>query len=158
MRALYLLIAAGAHENAWALLDARTQGRMGGNRRLSTANLGQLKLTAADDGWKAFGRSVAIDGDTVVIGASFDGATSTRFGDAGGRDLPRPPRHGARSLAAPAAALSMPQGIARNSSRVSRTPTRSSPIAVPPSLQIPPEQSYFPKTRVGGGCMNSLTV
>ncbi len=76
MRALYLLIAVGAHNRVWALLDARSVLR-GSNRRLSTANLGQLKLTAADDGWKAFGRSVAIDGDTIVIGASFDGATWT---------------------------------------------------------------------------------
>ena len=73
MRALYLLIAAGAHNRAWALLDARSVLR-GSNRRLSTADFGQLKLTTADADvkWRAFGRSVAIDGNTIVVGASYD--------------------------------------------------------------------------------------
>ena len=73
MRALYLVIAAGAHNRAWALLDARSVLR-GSNRRLSTADFGQLKLTTADAdvNWRAFGRSVAIDGNTIVVGADGD--------------------------------------------------------------------------------------
>ena len=76
MRALYLLIAAGAHNRAWALLDARSVLR-GSNRRLSTANLGQLKLVASDASSgtslsSEFGKTVAIDGETVVAGAYGD--------------------------------------------------------------------------------------
>jgi len=70
MQALALFIAAGA-PNAWALLvPARRVTTRGSNRILSEANIEQLKLVAADaaaDDW--FGKSVAIDGDTVVIGA-----------------------------------------------------------------------------------------
>ena len=50
MRALYLLIAVGAHNRVWALPDARSVLR-GSNRRLSTAT--RSSFTAADDGWKA---------------------------------------------------------------------------------------------------------
>ena len=76
MRALYLLIAVGAHNRAWALLDARSVLR-GSNRRLSTANLGQLKLVASDASSgtslsSEFGKTVAIDGETVVAGAYGD--------------------------------------------------------------------------------------
>jgi len=69
MRALYLLIAAGAHDNAWALLDARAI--RGSNRVLSEANYAELKLVASDAAaGDDFGYSVAIDGNTVVIGAT----------------------------------------------------------------------------------------
>ena len=54
------------------MLDARSVLR-GSNRRLST-DFGQLKLTTADADvkWRAFGRFVAIDGNTIVVGASYD--------------------------------------------------------------------------------------
>ena len=71
MRALYLLIAAGAHDNAWALLDARAI--RGSNRVLSEANYAELKLVASDAAaGDNFGYSVAIDGDTVVVAATGD--------------------------------------------------------------------------------------
>ena len=51
------------------MLDARSVLR-GSNRRLSTANFEEIKLAAADAAADdQFGISVAIDGDTVVIGA-----------------------------------------------------------------------------------------
>ena len=69
MLALALFIAAGAPNAARALLDARSVLR-GSNRRLSTANFEELKLVAADAAaGDSFGNSLAIDGDTVVIGA-----------------------------------------------------------------------------------------
>ncbi len=70
MRALYLFIAAGAFNAAWALPDPRAPVIRGSNRRLSTANYAERKLVANDagpDDW--FGYSVAIDGTTVVVGA-----------------------------------------------------------------------------------------
>ena len=43
----------------------------GSNRRLSTANFEEIKLAAADAAADdQFGISVAIDGDTVVVGAA----------------------------------------------------------------------------------------
>ena len=58
------------------MLDARSVLR-GSNRRLSTANLGQLKLVASDASSgtslsSEFGKTVAIDGETVVAGAYGD--------------------------------------------------------------------------------------
>jgi hypothetical protein len=80
MLALALVIAAGAPNAAWALLDARTVVR-GSNRRLSTANFGQLKLVAADAAsGDYFGNSVAIDGGTVVIGAKRDDDAGSESG------------------------------------------------------------------------------
>ena len=71
MLALALFIAAGAPNAAWALLDARSVLR-GSNRRLSSANFGQLKLVAADAAEDdIFGHSVAIDGDTIVVGTYY---------------------------------------------------------------------------------------
>ena len=69
MRALaFIFIAAGAPD-ASALLDARRVLRRS-NRLLSTANFEQLKLVASDAAaGDMFGSSVAIDGDTVVVGA-----------------------------------------------------------------------------------------
>ena len=69
MRAFAFIFFAVGAPDAWALLDARRVRRS--NRLLSTANFGQLKLVAADAAsGDEFGTSVAIDGDTVVIGAS----------------------------------------------------------------------------------------
>ena len=70
MLALAVFIAAGA-PNAWALLvPARRVTTRGSNRILSEANFEELKLVAADAAADdSFGNSVAIDGDTVVIGA-----------------------------------------------------------------------------------------
>ena len=69
MLALALFIAAGAPNAAWALLDARSVLR-GSNRRLSTADFTQVKVTGSDtSAYDQYGISVAIDGDTVVIGA-----------------------------------------------------------------------------------------
>jgi len=68
MRAFALIFFAVGASDAWALLDARRVRRS--NRLLSTANFGQLKVTASDAATgDFFGYSVAIDGDTVVIGA-----------------------------------------------------------------------------------------
>ena len=69
MLALALFIAAGA-PNAWALLvPARRVTTRGGNRILSEASFEQFKLGAADAAEEdEFGKSVAVDGDTVVIG------------------------------------------------------------------------------------------
>jgi len=69
MLTLALLIAAGGASNAWALLDARPI--RGSNRVLSEANYAELKLVASDAAaGDDFGYSVAIDGNTVVIGAT----------------------------------------------------------------------------------------
>ena len=46
MRALYLLIAAGAHDNAWALLDARALRVI--IPVLCETNYAELKLVASD--------------------------------------------------------------------------------------------------------------
>ena len=73
MLALAVFIAAGA-PNAWALLvPARRVTTRGGNRILSEASFEQFKLVAADAAEDDdFGGTVAIDGDTVVVGAYFD--------------------------------------------------------------------------------------
>ena len=70
MLALAVFVAAGA-PNAWALLvPARRVTTRGGNRILSEASFEQFKLVAADAAEDdEFGGSVAIDGDTVVVGA-----------------------------------------------------------------------------------------
>ena len=70
MRALAFIFFAVGALDAWALLDARAVLRRS-NRRLST-NFAQLKLTAcvpSCGGSDFFGNSVAIDGDTIVVGA-----------------------------------------------------------------------------------------
>ena len=69
MLAVTLFIAAGA-PNAWALLVPARRVTRGSNRILSEATLGQLKLVASDAAaGDKFGYSVAIDGDTLVVGA-----------------------------------------------------------------------------------------
>ena len=69
MLAVALFIAAGAL-NAWALLVPARRVTRGSNRILSEANLAQLKLVASDAAaGDEFGYSVAIDGDTLVVGA-----------------------------------------------------------------------------------------
>ena len=69
MLAVALFIAAGA-PNAWALLVPARRVTRGSNRILSEANLAQLKLVASDAAaGDEFGYSVAIDGDTLVVGA-----------------------------------------------------------------------------------------
>jgi hypothetical protein len=69
MLALAVFIAAGA-PNAWALLVPARRVTRGSNRILSEASFEQFKLVAADAAaGDYFGWSVAIDGDTVVIGA-----------------------------------------------------------------------------------------
>ena len=74
MLALAVFIAAGA-PNAWALLvPARRVTTRGGNRILSEASFEQHKLVAADAAEDDnFGKSVAVDGNTVVIGAPWSG-------------------------------------------------------------------------------------
>ena len=68
MRAFAFICFAVGAPDAWALLDARSVLR-GSNRLLSTANFGQLKVTASDAAsGDQFGVSVAIDGDTAVVG------------------------------------------------------------------------------------------
>ncbi len=68
MRAFAFICFAVGAPDAWALLDARRVLR-GSNRLLSTANFGQLKVTASDAAsGDQFGVSVAIDGDTAVVG------------------------------------------------------------------------------------------
>ena len=75
MRAFAFICFAVGAPDAWALLDARAVRRS--NRRLSAANFAQLKVTASDGAWAdEFGYSVAIDGDTVVVGALYDGTDS----------------------------------------------------------------------------------
>jgi len=70
MLALAVFVAAGA-PNAWALLVPARRVTRGSNRILSEASFEELKLVAADAAASVwFGWSVAIDGDTVVIGAS----------------------------------------------------------------------------------------
>ena len=73
MRAFAFICLAAAAPHAWGLLDARAMRRgreAGKNRRLSDDFSERVKMVAsdaaADDN---FGWSVAIDGDTVVIGA-----------------------------------------------------------------------------------------
>jgi hypothetical protein len=69
MLALALFIAAGA-PNAWSLLVPARRVTRGSNRILSEASFEQHKLVAADAAaGDEFGRRVAIDGNTVVIGA-----------------------------------------------------------------------------------------
>jgi cell division septation protein DedD len=75
----FIFFAVGALD-AWALLDARAVQRRS-NRRLSTANFVQLKITASDAAaYDGFGNPVAIDGNTVVISAAGGGADGTSAG------------------------------------------------------------------------------
>ena len=72
MLALAVFVAAGA-PNAWALLVPARRVTRGSNRILSEASFEELKLVASDAAADdKFGNSVAIDGDTVVIGAYGD--------------------------------------------------------------------------------------
>ena len=72
MLALALFIAAGA-PNAWALLVPARRVTRGSNRILSEASFEELKLVASDGAAvDYFGGSVAIDGSTIVVGASGD--------------------------------------------------------------------------------------
>ena len=78
MRAFALIFFAVGAPDAWALLDARRVRRS--NRFLSTANFGQRKVTASDAAtYDKFGWSVAIDGDTVVIGATGAGTGGAAY-------------------------------------------------------------------------------
>ena len=78
MRAFALIFFAVGASDAWALLDARRVRRS--NRLLSTANFGQRKVTASDAAtYDKFGWSVAIDGDTVVIGATGAGTGGAAY-------------------------------------------------------------------------------
>ena len=71
MLALAVVVAAGA-PNAWALLVPARRLTRGSNRILSEASFEQLKLVAADAAEKDFfGGTVAIDGNTVVVGAYY---------------------------------------------------------------------------------------
>ena len=81
MLALAVFIAAGA-PNAWALLvPARRVSSRGGNRILSEASFEELKLVASDGAaGDYFGGSVAIDGSTIVVGASGDDDGADRSG------------------------------------------------------------------------------
>ena len=81
MRALAFICFAVAAPDAWALLDARRVLRRS-NRLLSTANFGQHKVMASDAAASDnFGSSVAIDGDTVVVGApqGFNGGSGAAY-------------------------------------------------------------------------------
>ena len=73
MHAFAFICLAAAAPNAWALLDARAMRRgreAGKNRRLSDDFSERVKMVASDAAaGDHFGWSVAIDGDTVVIGA-----------------------------------------------------------------------------------------
>ena len=73
MHAFAFICLAAAAPNAWALLDARARRRgreAGKNRRLSDDFSERVKMVASDAAADdKFGYSVAIDGDTVVIGA-----------------------------------------------------------------------------------------
>ena len=73
MHAFAFICLAAATPNAWALLDARAMRRgreAGKNRRLSDDFSERVKMVASDAAADdRFGWSVAIDGDTVVIGA-----------------------------------------------------------------------------------------
>ena len=72
MRALAFIFFAVGAPDAWALLDARAVLRRS-NRRLSTASFAQHKVTASDGAYAdEFGYSVAIDGNTIVVGADGD--------------------------------------------------------------------------------------
>ena len=69
MRAFAFICFAAAAPKCWALLD------QGSNhpRRLSTNTWEQLKITASDAArYDDFGGSVAIDGNTIVVGAYSD--------------------------------------------------------------------------------------
>ena len=77
MRAFAFIFFAVGALDAWALLDARAVLRRS-NRRLSTANFAQLKITASDaEAYGSFGNSVAIDGNTVAICAGGGGVDGT---------------------------------------------------------------------------------
>ena len=73
MHTFAFICLAAAAPNAWALLDARARRRgreAGKNRRLSDDFSERVKMVASDAAADdKFGSSVAIDGDTVVIGA-----------------------------------------------------------------------------------------
>jgi hypothetical protein len=77
MHAFAFICLAAAAPHAWGLLDARAMRRgreAGKNRRLSDDFSERVKVAASDAAaidW--FGSSVAIDGDTVVIGAPYAG-------------------------------------------------------------------------------------
>ena len=80
MLALALFIAAGA-PNAWALLVPARRVTRGSNRILSEASFEELKLVASDGAAvDYFGGSVAIDGSTIVVGASGDDDGADRSG------------------------------------------------------------------------------
>ena len=73
MHTFAFICLAAAAPNAWGLLDARARRRgreAGKNRRLSDDFSERVKMAAsdaaADDG---FGSSVAIEGETIVVGA-----------------------------------------------------------------------------------------
>ena len=92
MLALALFIAAGA-PNAWALLVPARRVTRGSNRILSEASFEELKLVASDGAaGDDFGGSVAIDGSTIVVGAS---------GDDDGADNSARSTSSARATAAP---------------------------------------------------------
>ena len=94
MLALALFIAAGA-PNAWALLVPARRVTRGSNRILSEASFEQFKLVAADAAEDDdVGKSVAIDGNTVVIGAPYRGNRGAVYvfrghEDGGGRHVRR---------------------------------------------------------------------
>jgi hypothetical protein len=77
MHAFAFICLVAAAPNAWGLLDARAMRRgreAGKNRRLSDDFSELVKLVASDAAAvDKFGSSVAIDGDTVVIGAPYAG-------------------------------------------------------------------------------------
>ena len=75
MHAFAFICLAAAAPHAWGLLDARARRRgreAGKNRRLSDELFPELVKLVASDAAAVdyFGSSVAIDGDTVVIGAT----------------------------------------------------------------------------------------
>ena len=73
MHAFAFICLAAATPNAWGLLDARARRRgkeVGKNRRLSDDFSLLVKMVASDGAeGDRFGYSVAIEGNTVVIGA-----------------------------------------------------------------------------------------
>jgi len=77
MHAFAFICLAAAAPHAWGLLDARARRRgreAGKNRRLSDDFSERVKMAASDAAaGDKFGYSVAIDGDTVVIGAPYAG-------------------------------------------------------------------------------------
>ncbi|CAH0379937.1 unnamed protein product [Pelagomonas calceolata] len=80
MHAFAFICLAAAAPHAWGLLDARARRRgreAGKNRRLSDDFSERVKMAASDAAaGDKFGYSVAIDGDTVVIGAPYAGSWS----------------------------------------------------------------------------------